>query len=85
MSACDEIQPLVSALADGELDGDEEKRVRAHLETCAVCCALLAELAATSALVAKHAERPRMDELSWARFEQALEREPARSNVLRGA
>lgn len=79
---CEDMRPLVSALADGELSGDEEKTVREHLASCEGCRSLERELRATSALVAKHALRPEVDELSWARFEEALAAESSPRKIL---
>jgi hypothetical protein len=75
---CEELEPLVSALVDGELDAEDTALVRGHLATCASCRALEEELAATSALVQRHAPRPKVNVVAWARFEKALKREPRR-------
>ncbi len=34
---CDELRPLISAYADGELDGADRDRVRRHLDECDAC------------------------------------------------
>jgi hypothetical protein len=42
-SECERLQPLVSLLADGELDAAELRRLRSHLRSCLACRARLAE------------------------------------------
>ncbi len=75
---CDEVRPLLSGLVDGELDAGEKATARGHAVACEPCRTLLLELAATSALVKRHARRPRVSQLAWVRFEAALAREPRR-------
>jgi RNA polymerase sigma factor (sigma-70 family) len=40
---CERLRPLVSLLADGELSGEELRRLRPHMKGCLACRALLAE------------------------------------------
>jgi RNA polymerase sigma factor (sigma-70 family) len=51
-SECERLRPLVSLLADGELSGDELRRLRPHLKSCLACRALLAEYRAVPPRVA---------------------------------
>ena len=44
MSTCQDLQPLLSDFVDGQLAGDERAAVIAHLETCAACRGLVADL-----------------------------------------
>jgi anti-sigma factor RsiW len=37
MNTCHDIEPLLSELVDGALTPDEQRRVEAHLDTCAAC------------------------------------------------
>ena len=41
----------MSALLDGQLEGDEARAVRAHVDTCAVCGAQLQQLRATVSML----------------------------------
>src|SRR4051812_5720111 len=49
---CERLRPLVSLLADGELSGDELRRLRPHMKSCLACRALLAEYRAVPPRVA---------------------------------
>lgn len=43
-TACDEVQPRLSALVDGELDAAERARIEAHVRSCGRCAALVEDL-----------------------------------------
>jgi anti-sigma factor RsiW len=49
---CERLEPLLSALADGEADADELAALRPHLKTCLTCRARLREYRAAPARVA---------------------------------
>lgn len=44
MSTCRELEPRLSQFVDGDLAGDERAAVVAHLDTCAACRAIVADL-----------------------------------------
>jgi anti-sigma factor RsiW len=46
-SSCQRISELLSGLLDGDLTVSEQWEVKLHLEACAACAQLSAELAAT--------------------------------------
>ena len=54
--ACAEIEELLSAYADGELNNDEHAALESHVASCPSCAAKLAELDALRAAVAEAAE-----------------------------
>lgn len=54
--ACAEIEELLSAYADGELNNDERAALESHVASCPSCAAKLAELDALRAAVAEAAE-----------------------------
>ena len=54
--ACAEIEELLSAYADGELNNDECTALESHVASCPSCAAKLAELDALRAAVAEAAE-----------------------------
>jgi RNA polymerase sigma factor (sigma-70 family) len=51
-SECERLRPLVSLLADGELDAAELGRLRPHLKSCLACRARLAEYRSVAPRVA---------------------------------
>ncbi len=59
MASCDGRLEEVSALLDGELDGEQELELRRHLDVCDVCTAWRMQLEALSASVAASLGRER--------------------------
>jgi anti-sigma factor RsiW len=59
MARCDGRLEQVSALLDGELDGEDELELRRHLDVCDVCTAWRMQLEALSASVAASLGRER--------------------------
>ena len=49
---CDRARELIDAYVDGELGGDDRAAVAAHVETCAECAELMADIRRTSQAVA---------------------------------
>ncbi|HXH05438.1 MAG TPA: zf-HC2 domain-containing protein, partial [Vicinamibacterales bacterium] len=72
MPGCEAFEVRVSALVDGELDAVERARVEAHLEACAACRSLLADLRELRQRAARlEARRPPPD--LWPRIAAALD------------
>jgi anti-sigma factor RsiW len=55
---CEQVEELLSALADGELTGAAAWRLRRHVRTCARCTAELAALEETRAAVRRRSPSP---------------------------
>ena len=51
MSGCERYTDMISAFLDHELNETEERKLKAHLETCAECRELLEELSAVSGMI----------------------------------
>jgi len=73
MSGCPAFEEL-SALADGDLSGNQERQVRAHLEHCTACRAQLDVLSALKRTVGRVYE----DETPSPALRQAVRAETAK-------
>jgi hypothetical protein len=75
--SCDEARPLISALADGELEGPAAAALSQHVERCAVCSQLLDQQRTTKQELAalRQSVEGVADEL-WARISRELREQP---------
>ncbi len=64
-SECVELNELVSALADGELEGAEKQRVERHLAGCAECRAFVSACRRIDRTVADGPEPPEVEPARW--------------------
>jgi len=84
MDKCEDFREYLTALADGELEGVLEERVRRHVETCERCRSEFAGLAKVEGLYRESAppEVPGREwEKTWAAVEKTL-RSPAAERVI---
>jgi anti-sigma factor RsiW len=51
MNDCKQIQPLLAEYVDGELAGEATRRVKTHVQSCAVCQSIADDFASTARLV----------------------------------
>jgi predicted anti-sigma-YlaC factor YlaD len=79
----DHFSDAISALADGTLDPAERPRVEAHVETCAECRALLADLRALRQDAARLAPEPLPASL-WPRLAARLREQGVQGEADRG-
>lgn len=70
MKDCEAMQEQLSALLDGELDGEETRQVRAHLARCPDCRAFYAAMQALSGLLEPEAPPAALHAGIMARFDQ---------------
>jgi anti-sigma factor RsiW len=65
---CDAVDPVLSALVDGEVFGDERERVERHVATCGRCRATVADyraMGATLRAAAQHASAQDLSTIAW--------------------
>ena len=77
--ACNEYQPALSELVDGTLARAEKARVEAHLESCADCRALLADLKRVKG-AARALPKMTAPESVWQNVRAGLDAEAVRSH-----
>ena len=70
MKDCEAMQEQLSALLDGELDGEETRQVRAHLARCPDCRAFYAAMQELSGLLEPEAPPAALHAGIMARFDQ---------------
>jgi anti-sigma factor RsiW len=76
--ACSDYHPSLSDLVDGVLARDAKPRVEAHLETCADCRALVADLKRMKA-TARALPKMTAPELVWHNVRAGLDAEPSQA------
>lgn len=64
---CEQIEPMLSAYLDGELDADERAAVERHVADCPACAAELRELRGVVG-VADELAAPSVDDAVWDAF-----------------
>lgn len=61
---CEQFEPLISAMLDGELDSTELESLRQHTDGCAACRSVIQEFENVNAAVLSLSAAPRIDNLN---------------------